>query len=142
MISLRFALVLLAGTFLGCVLSHPERPALLDPAKARELFALAQGNGTAKDGVLSTAEVEAIFANFDMDGDSQVRRQEFVNVWTHKGLGDIVSANFLFARADTDSDGTISASPDLSRVFKYFDLNGDGTVSEMEFVVVWSSLSH
>ena len=35
-----------------------------------------------------------------------------------------MAAGFLFSRADTDQDGSITASPDLVRVFHYFDLNG------------------
>ena len=57
-------------------------------------------------------------------GDSLVERPEFIARWISKGLGDAVSASFLFAHADTDQDGSISNSPDLNRVFKYFDLNG------------------
>ena len=57
-------------------------------------------------------------------GDSLVERPEFIARWISKGLGDAESASFLFAHADTDHDGSISNSPDLIRVFKYFDLNG------------------
>jgi len=142
MSSFQFLFVLLTATLFGCVLCHPERPSLIDPGKARELFHLAEGNVTNPNGLMDAAEVAEIFSLFDLDGDNQVERGEFIQEWTDKGLGSLVSANYLFSRADTDQDGAITSSPDMGRVFHYFDLNGDGDVSEMEFVVVWSSLSH
>nr|KAG5712579.1 hypothetical protein BaRGS_011553 [Batillaria attramentaria] len=105
------------------VLGHPERPPILDPAKARELFHFAEANRTA-DGTLTTQEVDEIFSDFDLDGDNQIQQLEFVRGWIKQGLGDEVGAAFLFSRADTDGDGSISVDPDLQRVFGYFDIDG------------------
>merc|ERR1712098_68713 len=122
-----------------CAYGHPTRPAMLNPTKARELFALVVGSAPSR--LLSQVQVTEVFTTFDIDGDQRVSRPEFLTVWKTKGLGDDISANYIFGRADTNRDGFIDVSPDLDRVFQYFDLNGDGTVSEMEFVVEWVALS-
>ncbi|XP_025114326.1 uncharacterized protein LOC112576236 [Pomacea canaliculata] len=124
----------------GLLQAHPERPPLTDPGQARVLFKeVVQSEGST--GNLTVTNLIHIFKLFDTDGDNQVARAEFVAKWQALKLGDAMSAIFLFQHADTDGDGILSMDPDLPRVFKFFDLNGDGVVSEPEFVVAWSSLS-
>lgn len=54
-----------------------------------------------------------------------VERAEFIRAWHDRGLGSEESANALFQKADTDGDGVINMDPDVKRVFKYFDMNGE-----------------
>ncbi|XP_076436917.1 uncharacterized protein LOC143276297 [Babylonia areolata] len=131
--------VCLQACFIGVQL-HPERPPMMDPTEARQLFKVAETNRTA-DGQLTHSEVDDIFSVFDENGDNLVTQAEFRTIWLSRELGDEVSADYLFARADTDQDGSITQFPDMQRVFQYFDVNGDGKVNEMEFVIIWNSLS-
>jgi hypothetical protein len=57
-------------------------------------------------------------------GNGEVTHIEFRDHWVAKGLGDEMAAGFLFSRADTDMDGIITMSPDMERLFTYFDMDG------------------
>ncbi|XP_046566574.1 uncharacterized protein LOC124275129 [Haliotis rubra] len=112
----------------------------MDPTQARQLFHLAEMNRTA-DGFLTKAEVADIFSAFDVNGDGTIVESEFTAHWQSRNLGSVLSAVYLFHRADTDQNGIITRTPDMDRVFSYFDLDDNGKVSEPEFVVVWASLT-
>ncbi|XP_046331993.1 uncharacterized protein LOC124115159 [Haliotis rufescens] len=121
-------------------MGHPERPPLVDPTQARQLFHLAEMNRTA-DGFLTKLEVADIFTAFDGNGDGTIAEAEFTAHWQSRNLGSVLAAVYLFHRADTDQNGIITRTPDMDRVFSYFDLDDNGKVSEPEFVVVWASLT-
>ena len=57
-------------------------------------------------------------------GDNVIMEAEFKDAWLTRDLGDEVSARYLFSRADTDKDGSITHYPDMQRVYHYFDLDG------------------
>merc|ERR1719310_1038009 len=109
--------------FLIGVQLHPERPPMMDPTEARRLFKVAETNRT-PDGRLTHSEVSDIFTVFDEDGDNLVTKAEFKAIWLSRELGDEVAADYLFARADTNQDGSITEFPDMQRVFQYFDIDG------------------
>ena len=58
-----------------------------------------------------------------------VMEAEFKDTWLSRDLGDEVGAGYLFSRADTDRDGSITEFPDMQRVYSYFDLNGQSWYS-------------
>ncbi|OWF52600.1 uncharacterized protein LOC110447575 [Mizuhopecten yessoensis] len=140
MIETRFSHLLITCAVLCGVLCHPGRPALPDSPEARKLFRLAEQNRT-NDGFLTKAEVDDIFTDFDLDMDGSVEETEFLKVWAEKHLGTPESGRTLFHHADTDGDDTLSLTPDLARVFYYFDRNQDTKVSQAEFVTVWVEMS-
>ncbi|XP_076436607.1 insoluble matrix shell protein 5-like [Babylonia areolata] len=134
-------LALCVGVLLGWVEGHPGRPPLMDPGKARDLFHLVESHDGHSDGTLSPGDLNQVFQLFDMDDDSRVSKAEFKAQWVTRELGSDQAAEYLFDRADTNHDGSLTDFPDMQRVFKYFDYNGDGGVNEFEFVVTWSKLS-
>ncbi|XP_060071211.1 uncharacterized protein LOC132551119 [Ylistrum balloti] len=140
MIGTKGYILLVACAVLCGVLSHPDRPALPDSPEARELFRLAEQNRT-NDGFLTEAEVDDIFTDFDLDMDGDVNEAEFLQVWKDKHLGTPESGMTLFRHADTDQNDVLSRTPDMSRVFYYFDRNQDSRVSQAEFVTVWIEMS-
>ncbi|KAL8598169.1 hypothetical protein ACOMHN_043240 [Nucella lapillus] len=134
--------VFLVGMTLGGVWSHPERPPLLDSGRARQLFNLVESHSASPgDGRLGKNEVDRVFEEFDLDGDGRVEPGEFGVEFERRGLGSRDRARLLFQRVDTDHDGVISRFPDIGRVFQFFDIDGDGAITEMEFVIIWSSMS-
>ncbi|XP_067660666.1 uncharacterized protein [Haliotis asinina] len=132
---------LCACLFVAGVAGHPARPPLWDLNKARQLFQLAEKNNGVTDGVLTKTEVVRIFTAFDGNGDGRVTETEFTAYWQKKNLGDLQAAVYMFHRADTDNNGVLTVTPDLDRVFSYFDTDSNTKVSEAEFAVVWSSLT-
>ncbi|XP_046566591.1 probable calcium-binding protein CML10 isoform X2 [Haliotis rubra] len=130
-----------ACIFVAGVVGHPARPPLLDLNKARHLFQLAEKNNGVTDGVLTKTEVVRIFTAFDGNGDGRVTETEFTGYWQKENLGDLQAAVYLFHRADTDNNGVLTVTPDLDRVFSYFDTDTNAKVTEAEFAVVWSSLT-
>ncbi|KAK3088638.1 hypothetical protein FSP39_021691, partial [Pinctada imbricata] len=115
-------------------------PGLPDSPIAHKVFAAAERNRT-QDGYLTHDEMNDIFKTFDNNNDGLVDEQEFIYVWKDRHLGELSHAVTLFHHADTDRDDFISKTPDLERVFYYFDRDQDGRVSEQEFVLIWVSLS-
>ncbi|XP_033732420.1 insoluble matrix shell protein 5-like [Pecten maximus] len=140
MIQTKGFILLTACAVLCCVFSHPERPALPDSPEARELFRLAEQNRTS-DGFLTKAEVYDVFTDFDINMDGSIDETEFLTVWKAKDLGTPESGMTLFHHADTDRDDVLSITPDMDRVFYYFDRNQDAKVSQAEFVTVWVEMS-
>ncbi|XP_046331980.2 calfumirin-1-like isoform X1 [Haliotis rufescens] len=128
--------------FVAEVAGHPGRPPLWNLNEARNLFHLAEASSTVRDGVLTKTEVQQIFTAFDGNGDGRVTETEFTTYWQTKKLGNLQAAVYMFHRADTDNNGVLTVTPDLDRVFGYFDTDTNGKVSEAEFAVVWSSLTN
>ncbi|XP_060597169.1 uncharacterized protein LOC132751075 [Ruditapes philippinarum] len=121
---------------------NPGRPVIPDNQDAARIFSIAEANrNTTADGYLSLEEMGDIFHNFDINDDQCIDETEFIAHWTNLKLGDLDAAIRLFHHADTDRDGCIEKDPDYSRLFYYFDRDGDGKISEMEFKRVWYGLS-
>ncbi|KAK3598825.1 hypothetical protein CHS0354_007431 [Potamilus streckersoni] len=120
--------------------SHPGRPAIPHDSNAHSLFQAVEGNNTAV-GYITENRVHEIFAKFDSNGDGHVNEQEFLQQWKILNLGREDHASFLFQQVDTDRDGQLSQIPDISRIYSFFDRDGDHRVSEDEFLMIWYSIS-
>ncbi|KAL3882789.1 hypothetical protein ACJMK2_029152 [Sinanodonta woodiana] len=119
--------------------SNPGKPTIPDDSNVRKLFQAVEGNSTA--GYITEDRVHELFFQFDLNGDGHVSEQEFLKEWSILNLGREDHASFLFQQVDTDRDGQLSQNPDISRVYSFFDTNGDHRVSEDEFLTIWYSIS-
>ncbi|KAL3871334.1 hypothetical protein ACJMK2_039341 [Sinanodonta woodiana] len=90
---------------------------------------------------LTQQELDGVFLLFDTDNDTVVTPAEFAKDWTDLyHIGGPQEAQSLFARADLNDDNQITTA-DLPGIFKYFDVDGDGTVNLSEFLTQWGELT-
>ncbi|KAL4218583.1 hypothetical protein ACF0H5_021173 [Mactra antiquata] len=129
-------------TMVTRVYCNPGRPSIPVDPNAANIFQTAETQSNSPpDGFLSETEMNEIFVHFDMNGDQCIDMTEFIAHWTGLNLGELDKAVRLFHHADTDTTGCIQQIPDFSRLFYYFDRDGDKRISEEEFQTVWFTLS-
>ncbi|XP_064648810.1 uncharacterized protein LOC135501021 [Lineus longissimus] len=97
------------------------------------VFAMTDMN---KDGMIDRADGVLQQKYMDKNMDSKVDMKEFVGTW----MMLVKKAPFagLFMQADKDGNGDISAN-DLAMVFGSFDADGDSSVTNGEFVALWTA---
>jgi Ca2+-binding EF-hand superfamily protein len=122
--------------------------------------------------VLDDKELRAIFAEFDINGDGSIKRNELRSVMTKMGQNPTEDElDLMFKAADTDNDGCINfkgglvtpqafcnyglhhseftaiaqANPiglSLRQVFDEMDTDGDGVLSRSELRTAFAKLGH
>ncbi|HUG69454.1 MAG TPA: hypothetical protein VMM76_17010 [Pirellulaceae bacterium] len=95
---------------------------------AADLFDQLDGN---EDGVLSGREARPLIM-LDADGDGEITRQEFEAVLRRHAAESIDYFRHLFITQDANEDGRLSGT-ELSG-FEFTDMDGDGRVSQPEFL--------
>ncbi|XP_046568306.1 calmodulin-4-like [Haliotis rubra] len=84
---------------------------------------------TNKNKILDLPEFQALFDQNDLNKDGQVSLAENLKSTGTSGKG----ATAFFTLLDPNKDGVIHR-PELPAVLSKFDVNGDGTVTEEEFI--------
>ncbi|XP_046332828.2 uncharacterized protein LOC124115757 [Haliotis rufescens] len=85
--------------------------------------------------IADLSEFQAIFDLYDLNKDGQVPQAEYVKATGGVGAGP----GALFALMDPNSDGVIHRT-EVPAILHSFDVNGDGKVTEEEFIKHYSDL--
>jgi Ca2+-binding EF-hand superfamily protein len=135
---------------LPAVAAFAEPPAAAPDPKAaaaekrRQGEALFQGHDKNRDGNLRGDEIPKNWAAaYDLDGDADVSKREFMEIWTHSVLKAGHPLRHAGPRAaktlrdfDRDKDGAVSMEefPGTEQVFKGADRDKDGQLSPKELL--------
>ncbi|KAK7111012.1 uncharacterized protein [Littorina saxatilis] len=100
-----------------------------------------------KDGnhFITMDEFTQVAQGFDINKDGQVSKQEFVTAFESATVGaqspsaNHQAAETLYAAVDTGSAGTVPLAQ-MSKLFQLFDADGDGQVSNLEFLEEWRKI--
>ncbi|XP_063420105.1 uncharacterized protein LOC134705283 [Mytilus trossulus] len=110
-----------------------------DSEEARHLFHLADKN---HDFLLNPDEMHSVFLDFDLNNDTHIYVDEFINDWLNDNLGTALEAVTLFHHLDVDNSGYISENPDMPFIMHFFDRDLDGHISQAEFVIQWVKIKN
>ncbi|XP_046583652.1 guanylyl cyclase-activating protein 1-like isoform X1 [Haliotis rubra] len=94
-----------------------------------------QAVDTNKNKVADLSEFQALFDQYDLNKDGQVPVAEYLQATGGVGKGPAA----FFALLDPNNDGVIHKS-ELPAVLSKFDVNGNGKVSEEEFIKHYGDL--
>ncbi|XP_052091366.1 uncharacterized protein LOC127728155 [Mytilus californianus] len=110
-----------------------------DSDEARHLFHLADKN---LDFLLNPDEMHSVFLDFDLNNDTYIYVDEFINDWLSDNLGTALEAVTIFHHLDVDNSGYISENPDMPFIIHFFDRDLDGHISQAEFVIQWVKIKN
>ncbi|VDI04004.1 calmodulin [Mytilus galloprovincialis] len=135
---LRTIFVAVIAVSIAIVLGNPGTT-IADSQEARRLFRLADKN---HDFQLNPKEMHSVFLDFDLNNDTYIYVDEFINDWLSDNLGTALEAVTLFHHLDVDNSGYISENPDMPYIIHFFDRDLDGHISQAEFVIQWVKIKN
>lgn len=93
-----------------------------------------------KDNQMTLIEVQRFFLLFDLNGDGDIKANEFVLAWKqHFGLTETQALGMLALVDKFDPINEITEI-EITSVYNLMDNNGDGSVTEAEFLDFWGTL--
>lgn len=95
-----------------------------------------------KDNRMTLIEVQRFFLLFDLNGDGTIDADEFVLAWKqHFGLTE-EQANGMLKLVDQFSPKNEITEIEITSLYNLMDENGDGGVTEMEFLYFWKNIDN
>jgi len=93
-----------------------------------------------KDNQMTLIEVQRFFLLFDLNGDGDIKANEFVLAWKqHFRLTEEQAQGMLNLVDKFDPKGKITEI-EITSIYNLMDLDGDGKVTEAEFLDFWKNL--
>ncbi|XP_059153407.1 calmodulin-like [Physella acuta] len=120
---------IIAVALFGCVMSQGGGGANFD-----QIFNRYAGS----DNQFSQAEFSRFWLHFDDNGDGDVSKREFDQGWRQEGFPNPENAPLFFERLDRVADEVLNAQ-DFPHIFRLFDEDGNGSISEREFRYNWNA---
>nr|BAD16599.1 DEC-3 [Lymnaea stagnalis] len=90
------------------------------------------------DNQLTNAELNRFWLHFDDDGDGEVSKSEFDRSWRQENFPNPQNAPLFFLELDRVADEVLN-SQDFPHIFRLWDENGDGFITEREFRFNWNA---
>ncbi|KAL4219594.1 ATP-dependent DNA helicase Q4 [Mactra antiquata] len=94
---------------------------------------------TDSDGYLTVAEIDAVFAKYDQNGDGRVSRREYTTMLCDANPALYQISHYLFDAYDVNHDHHLEVE-DYEGFHAKMEVDGDGLVSQQEFVTYWVAL--
>merc|ERR1712179_540958 len=98
-----------------------------------------QMEDTDSDGMMSIAEIEAVFDKYDANGDGRESRHEYTSFICDTNPELYQLSHYLYDDYDFNGDHQLEKA-DYDAFHAAMDSDGDGMVSEEEFVTYWTGL--
>jgi len=93
-----------------------------------------------KDNEMTLIEVQRFFLLFDLNGDGDIKANEFLLAWKqHFGLTE-KQAKGMLKLVDKFAPKNEITEIEITSIYNLMDDNGDGSVSEPEFLNFWADL--
>ncbi|XP_059153382.1 calmodulin-like [Physella acuta] len=90
------------------------------------------------DNIIQQAEFSRFWLHFDDDSDGDVTKREFDQGWRQEGFPNPDNAPIFFVELDRVPDEVLNAQ-DFPHIFRLFDEDGDGGISQREMRYNWNA---
>ncbi|KAK3593385.1 hypothetical protein CHS0354_021957 [Potamilus streckersoni] len=84
------------------------------------------------DAVIDNKDLRPLYHVFDLNEDGLVSQTEFENGWHSSDFGLSRDADTVFAKLDTDHNGSISPTIEMPTLFTKYDTNHDNKLAMLE----------
>ncbi|KAL4219593.1 ATP-dependent DNA helicase Q4 [Mactra antiquata] len=91
------------------------------------------------DGVMSVAEIDAVFDKYDKNGDGRESRNEYTTMLCEANPALYQLSHYLYDEYDVNGDHHLEKL-DYEGFHAKMDADGDGLVTEVEFVTYWIAM--
>merc|ERR1711860_29320 len=98
-----------------------------------------QTEDTNSDGIMTIAEIEAVFNKYDTNGDGRESRREYTLFICDSNPALYQISHWLYDYYDVNGDHHLDQG-DYDAFHAVMDVNNDGGVTEEEFVVYWEKM--
>ncbi|XP_052790898.1 uncharacterized protein LOC128224857 [Mya arenaria] len=128
--------VVVALSFVG--ICHGLDMSLLQPYNltAEAMFIVEDLN---QDGIMTVAEIDAVFEKYDTNGDGKESRHEYTTLICASNPALYQISHYLYDEYDVDGNHQLSLV-DYEGFHAKMDTNKDGLLNKEEFVIFWHDL--